>query len=154
MRIMLFALLFVFTSTAWSTGFNYSSYQTAQLSDAASSFELDPESDYMVDAAMRKYHVEATFTGNVRPIGSGLGKFISGWARALNIPPHIPGMFNTAVEIRQGSTTLWMPIQDGLLDPFVKEVPPNSKVHVFILLLGAHNQAPVFVINEFHADAQ
>lgn len=151
MRIVLLTALLLFASAGRGAGFNYSSYQSTQLSDAATSFELDPESDYMIDAAMRKFHVEGTFTGNTREVDPALSKFIVGWAHALDIPPHIPGMFNTAVEIQQGSTTSWMPIQDGLLEPFGKEVPAGSKVHVFILLLGAHNQTPVFVINEFSA---
>lgn len=150
-RVTLLLLLLAFTSLGHAGEFNYSSYQTARLSDAASSFELDPESDYMIDAAMRKYHVEATYTGNIRKVDPGLSKYIAGWARAVNVSPGIPAMLNTEVEIRQGSTTLWMPIQDGLVAPFGKEVPAGSKVHVFLLLLGAYNQTPVFIINGFSA---
>lgn len=146
MRMIPLILLLAFASAVHGAEFNYGSYRPALLSEAVSSFELDSRSDYMIDAAMRKYRVEATFTGKTREVDPGLGRFLAGWAKALNVPSHVPGMFNTAVEIRQGSTTLWMPIQDGLIESFAEEVPAGSSVDVFVLLLGAYDQTPVFVI--------
>ena len=55
------------------------------------------------------------------------------------------------VQIRQGTTNYWMPIQDVLVKPFEGEVRAGDQVDLYLLLMGAYEHAPVFTISEFNA---
>ncbi len=77
--------------------------------------------------------------------------FIAKWIKAARLPGAYYDMFQSEVEIQQGASVYWMPIQEVLLKPFGKEIIAGSKVRLYAMLLGEFKHVPVFAISEFNA---
>jgi len=149
LRILLPTLLFSVATLAAGADFDYDAYQPAKLSDVAKSLDVDPRADYWFAADYPRYHVQATFTGKVRPIDPGVRTFIESWIKTTGHPLADIGMFKQQVEIKEDKQLYWMPIQEVLVAPFKKEVTVGGQVDLYVLLMGAYRRAPVFAVSEF-----
>ena len=150
-RALLVALMLAIAIPSWGGEFDYASYRASSLPEAAAHLEIDPSADYWLDASTPKYHSVAIFTGRIRPIAQDTKTLMSHWATALPQSSSHMGLFTAEAEMTQGSSIYWMPIQGVLVGPIQTEVPAGTKVHLYLLLLGANKAGPVFVINEFMA---
>src|SRR5688500_17366685 len=101
MRVLLLALLALATSTAGAADFDYATYRSAWLSDAAATFQLDPEADWLIDASMKKFHTVAAWTGQHRDITPERRRFVEAWAVALRLPEGTAALFGHEIEVRQ-----------------------------------------------------
>jgi hypothetical protein len=155
MKVPLLLALLLFSARAVSAGFDYSAYQPAELADVTNSIadEVDPRADYWFDASHPKYNSVVTLTGKRRPIAPGLKDFISKWVRTMGHPASDIEMFQTEIEVSQGSTNYWVPIQQQLLEPLDTEVTAGEEVRLYILVMGAYLHTPVFSVAEFAAAA-
>lgn len=147
----LFVLLACLLPTASAQEFDHDAYRQSTLADARTSLALDARIAHLYDAAHSKYRVDATFTGGMRPTDPATTRFISQWVIAMRHPPEYGRMFGLEVEIAQSGTTYWMPIQDSLVGPWKQEATAGGDVELYVLLLGASNQLPVFAISSFSA---
>lgn len=150
MRAFLLFVFLIVARPATAGDFDYDSYTTAQLADVSASLEIDPRVNYWFDAAHPKYHTVVTFTGNTRVVSPGVKTYIEKWVKTMGHPVAYYEMFQNEIEVKQGSSTYWLPIQQPLVAPFSREVPANAKVHLYVLLMGALNHVPVFAVSEFN----
>lgn len=148
-KLLLLAILSI-ANPAICGDFDYGSYQTTQLDQVATSLDIDPRANYWFDAAHPKYHTTATFTGNTRAVTAEFKTYIEAWAKTMGHPAAYHEMFQSEIEVRQGSLTYWLPIQHQLVAPFIEEVPAGTEVHLYVLLVGALNHVPVFAVSEFN----
>jgi hypothetical protein len=149
--LLLLTLLIISAQPSLGGNFNYDSYKTAQLADVVAGMNIDLNVNYWFDAAHPKYHTLATFTGNTRALPPSVKAYIEKWVKTMGHPPTYHEMFQREIEVRQGSSTYWLPIQQQLVAPFAQEVRAGSKVHLYVLLMGAINHTPVFAVSEFNA---
>lgn len=151
MRSFLLVLFLLVSSAASCAGFDYDAYQTAKLSDVAGRLDVKNRPDSWVAPDFPRYHAQAVFTGRMQPIDVRVRAFVRLWIKSTGHPAGDIEMFKTQVEIKQDTVAYWMPIQETLVEQFKKEIPAGRRVDLFLLLMGACRQAPVFVINEFNA---
>jgi len=151
MRQLLFAAFLIAATCARAGDFNYDAYRTASLVEVADSMGTPPGVGVSIDAAHSKYHIVAVFTGKTRPIATEVRAFVEMWAKSLRHPPEVRELFQFEVELRQGPTIYWMPIQKQLIGPLLREVAPGDEVHLYMLLMGALNRNPVLGVSEFEA---
>jgi len=151
MQKLLFLLSLSFSFSAQAADFDYAAYEDIELSAADVSLPVDPSVNYLLDAAQPRYHTVATYTGKTRHIDRATKSFIATWVKATKHPRSYRRFFQHEVEIVQGSKTYLMPIQEILLSPFKREVVAGTKVHLYVLLMGAASRAHVFAISEFNA---
>jgi hypothetical protein len=151
MRTLLLLILLVTAQPSLGGDFDYGAYKTARLADIAADLDIDPRADYWFDAAHSRYHTVATFTGNTRLVSSDVSAFIETWVKSMGHPSAYAEMFQNEIEIRQGSSTYWLPIQQQLVATFLQEVPAGAKVNLYVLLLGALDHKSVFSVSEFNA---
>jgi hypothetical protein len=151
-KTIVLALSLAFAITAASADdFDDSSYRAGELVDAVAGLEIDPRADYWLDASHAKYNTDVTFTGAIRPIDLGVKRLIVMWTTALRHPESVSAAFKQEVQVSQDGQTYWMPIQDVLVEPWEEEMHEGSRANVYLLLMGAHERAPVFTIAGFSA---
>ncbi|GAA0887155.1 hypothetical protein [Rhodanobacter soli] len=150
MRTAILIVLLALAAPVSGRDFDYSSYKTVSLADAAAALAVDPRANYWLDAAHPRYHALATFTGKTRKLAPGVKGFIVMWVKAMQHPAEYVDFFKMEVQIRQGTTDYWMPIQDVLVKPFEDQVRPGDQVDLYLLLMGAYEHAPVFAISGFN----
>ncbi len=150
MRAILLLAFLIFARPALGGEFDYGAYETAQLDKVAAGLEIDPRVNYWFDAAHPKYHTIATFTGNKRVVAAGVKTYIGKWVGTMGHPSAYAEMFQSEIEVTQGSGTYWLPIQQQLVAPFDQEVPAGAEVHLYVLLMGTYNHVPVFAVSEFN----
>ncbi|WP_293003332.1 hypothetical protein [Nevskia sp.] len=151
MRALPLFLVLIIAQPSSGGDFDYGTYKTAQLADVAAGMDFDPRANYWFDAAHAKYHAVVVFTGNTRVVSPGVKTYIEKWVKTMGHPAAYHEMFQHEIEIRQGSFTYWLPIQQQLVAPFGQEVPAGAKVNLYVLLMGALNHVPVFAASEFNA---
>lgn len=151
MKAVLLVCLFLLTSrVSHAADFDYGAYKDASIAAAGSDLDIAPEVTWWLDAAHPMFHTVATYTGNVRPIARETKGLIDRWAKAMQHGPQISGLFTSEIEVQQGDTRYWLPIQSQLIKPLREEVRAGQAAHFYILLVGAYKQVPVFIVNEFN----
>jgi len=151
MRILAVFVLLLF-APAFGMCFDFDAYAESSLDEATASLDIDPRVNYWLDASHPRYQTTAHYTGRRRPINTETRKFIEMWVKSFKHPPSYVTLFREEVEIRQGSSVHWMPIQHSLSAPFFDEVQPQERVRVFVLLIGALEHTPVFTISSFTSE--
>lgn len=151
MRAVLLLVALIVAPPSFGSDFDYAAYQTVQLAEVAAGLEIDPRVNYWYDAAHPKYHAMATYSGNMRAVSPEMRTYVEQWVKTMGQPDYYHKMFQSEIEVTQGSSTYWLPIQQPLVAPFGHEVAAGTQVHLYVLLLGAINQVPVFVVSEFNA---
>ena len=61
----------------------------------------------------------------------------------------VPDLFTHEAQVREGSTTHWLPIQGSLMPAYSAEVKVGDMVELKIVLGGASGSRSVFLINSF-----
>ena len=151
MKTLLLCVLLIFTPAVIADEFDYAAYKDSSIAAASSNLEIDPRANYWLDAAHAKYHTIGIFTGHIRPLQLGRRSLLQYWAKAMGHGPETAAMFVSEIEILQDGSIYWLPIQKVLVEPLQHEVALGSRTHLYILLVGAYEQVPVFTVNEFNA---
>lgn len=134
----------------WDKNYKYESADKiiqAEI-DFAKEVEKDTtEGHYYV--AMSKFRFIAEFTGNERQIDSNVlnsmkrvFKIKMGSAEVLN------GLVSKEFEFTVGSSKIWMPMQNQIIDDFKSEIMKGKKVLVYTLFTNEH-QFKGGIINTF-----
>ena len=96
-----------------------------------------------------KFLVRVTYTGRSRKIGPNRLEFIASWGRSFK-EQDFAQHFRDEIEIRAEGLTVWLALQDLLVEPFGREARAGVPVQLWIMYLGtAAPQDRVFVINQF-----
>lgn len=153
MRALQIALLLGMLLPSMARAFDYDAYKPAVLVQVAPKPEVIPDSSvvYHLDAAHSRYKSRVKFTGRIRPLKDDVRYFLSLWIKTMQHSKAYEELFQSEIEVTQGSLSYWMPIQKQLVDPFVGEVGSNGTADVYVLLIGAINREPVFAVSEFEA---
>ena len=114
----------------------------------------DAEADYTIEAGNFQYEVIATWTGKHRELRASTLGLIERWVKALRKSPDVAKLFEHEVELSAGGVSYWLPIQNSLVEPFVREVQPQARLKLFIMYIGALKSDKLFIINEFRSMAQ
>lgn len=98
------------------------------------------------------FRTSVIYLGKTRPIKVSRREFIGIWEKSAGIKTvKLNGMFNNEIQVREGDTTYWLPIQNVLIPHLTKEVKTNGQVTLFVRFIGTNQGDWVFLINEFQA---
>jgi hypothetical protein len=128
---------------------DWSDYKPATVAAAWSRATVIEGTDYTIETKNIKYAVEAVYTGEHREVGSPRRKLIGGWVKALGHPKQFAEAFEHEIEIRNGKDTVWLPLQNALVEPFAQEARSGSQLRLYIMYVGAVGADRVFVVNRF-----
>jgi hypothetical protein len=128
---------------------DWSDYKPATVAAAWSRATVIEGTDYTIETKNIKYTVEAVYTGEHREVGSPRRKLIGGWVKALGHPKQFAETFEHEIEIRNGKDTVWLPLQNALVEPFAQEARSGSQLRLYIMYVGAVGADRVFVVNRF-----
>lgn len=135
------------------SGADWSAYKPAKLSEAwakvmfvnqpnAQTFEGAPQ-DY-------KFTVKAAYAGRLRRMSRKRLDFIASWGKAFRAQDFAKH-FEQEVEVHADGLTVWLALQDVLVDPFSREIKAGAPVQLWMMYIGAAQQDRVFLVNEFQA---
>ena len=130
---------------------SWTDYLPSTLAKAWSEATIIEGVDTTVETLNIKYVVQANYTGEQRDITDARHDLLRRWAKTNGHPADTADTFKHEVRLRAGSATHWLPIQNSLVGPFVKEVSAGSRVRLFIMYVGAVRDDRVFIVNEFEA---
>jgi hypothetical protein len=128
---------------------DWSDYKPATLAAALSRATVIEGTDYTIETKNIKYVVETIYTGEHREIGSPRRKLIAGWVKALGHPKQFADAFEHEIEVRNGKDTVWLPLQNPLVEPFAQETRSGSQIQLYIMYVGAAGADRVFIVNRF-----
>ena len=148
--ILLSALIL---STAAFANFNYESYKPSTIKEAIDT--LNPELvklDWFFEAAHTKFKVTVTYTGKHRNTDQKSVEFLKNWVKAFNHPPQYAEMFPFEIEVFENGKKYWLPLQGGLVKDFAEETQENTKVDLYVMLIGGYKNYPILAINAFQVN--
>lgn len=155
MRFLTFLLLLALSTPALSDDFDFDAYRPAQVIDIHIYVANHAAgTTHWLDASHAKFNTVAQVTGKRRAILPERKAFIQMWVDYIGHPQSFADMFQTEIEVMQGTASYWMPIQQLLLAPLDEEVAEGQPVRLYLLLLGAYEQDPVITIAEFSAQSR
>jgi hypothetical protein len=129
---------------------DWSDYKPASIAGAWSRATVLKGADYTIETLDIKCVVEAPYTGKHRKMGEPRRKLLRGWVKALGHPQRFAEMFEHEIEVRDGKETVWLPLQNVLLEPFAQEASAGSQLRLWVMYIGAVGQTDrVFVVNRF-----
>jgi hypothetical protein len=137
--------------TAQGQSFDYDAYRAAALAHIVSGLPTHP-ADWLAEGETR-FRTKVTFTGRFRPVSKTRQDYIASWVTTMGQPAGAASAFEREVEVEQGHTRYWMPIQEVLVGQLQKEVPAGATVEVYVLLMGTQADQPVFAVSEFDAES-
>ncbi|WP_440225651.1 hypothetical protein ACQQ2N_10415 [Dokdonella sp. MW10] len=143
-------LLVAHATPVLASGFDYAAYREASLAAVGSRLDVPAGTTWWLDAAHYRFHTVVDFTGQVRVVRDEHRFLVERWAKAMGHGDAVAAMFTSKeIEVRQDDKTYWVPVQKQLIAAFRAEVPAGSEVRLYLILIGAHDGAPVFGVNEF-----
>jgi len=138
-------------------------YRPAKLSEALAkaTFAKAPNNGkptYSYEGAPEQYKfiVTVTYTGKIRKIPPTRLDLISKWGKAMHAED-FTGHFDQEIEVRADGLTVWLALQDVLVQFFSREVKTGARVELWIMYIGAVQPVGaaqpdrVFLVNEFQA---
>lgn len=130
---------------------DWSDYKPATVAAAWSRAAVIEGTDYTIETKNIKYVVEAIYTGEHREMGSPRHnhKLIGDWVKALGHPKQFAEAFEHEIEIRNGKDTVWLPLQNPLVESFAQEARSGSQLRLYIMYVGAAGADRVFIVNRF-----
>ena len=149
MRRILSLLLLALSMSAIGQEFDYGAYKPAKLSALVADAGAHA-TDWFAEGHPR-YQTRATFTGRLRPTPADTRQFIARWVKAMGHPDAYAEVFKQEIELTQDATSYWMPVQDVLVEQLRSEVPADTDVDVYLLLMGSQSDRLVFAVSEFDA---
>ncbi len=97
------------------------------------------------------------FGGSFRPIAPARLEFIQGYFAHVLQRQLPPAFLEQEVLVIEDTVHYWLPIQTSLIAALQKEATPNREVCLFVIWLGALDEAAgldwIFVVNEFDTKA-
>src|SRR5882672_7445657 len=85
--------------------------------------------------------VKVRFAGSFRPISTQRLEFIQGYFAHVMQRPLPTAFLEQEVLVTEDTVQYWLPVQTSLISAFRNEVTPSSEVCLFVIWLGALNDA-------------
>jgi hypothetical protein len=76
-------------------------------------------------------------TGHTRHLSESGAAFLSEYVKAKSVPASFASAFTDEVEVREGSHTIWVLMQNGLIDAYRSELGHGGALRLLALLGGA-----------------
>jgi hypothetical protein len=95
-----------------------------------------------------KFLVKAVYTGKLRKIGPTRLNLITKWGKAMR-SEDFAGQFQDEIEVRADRLTVWLALQDVIVEPFRREARSGTPIQLWMMYIGAAQQDRVFLVNEF-----
>ena len=172
-RILSLAIFAVVAAIAASAQFAYDDYKPSTLGDVFAIGEKQCGGSVQNTATIaigkqtfgaaiatgkKAFRVEASWNGETRQTSDDILALIKLYDEVLkpNLTKEVSfrDMFKTEVLVTDNGREFWLPIQEHILEAFIKEVGPVKKVRLYVLYLGCTAKKPVpvaVVISEFQA---
>jgi|SRR5579871_3453205 len=132
---------------------DWADYKPSTLETVWSEATILKGADYTIEAKYGKYVVEVSYTGEHQEISAERRKLIRGWAKAVG-QLQFAEMFEHEIAVQAGSRTFWLPLQNPLVESFVKEAGAGSRLKLYVVYIGAVKEDRVVVVNEFQVLTQ
>lgn len=123
---------------------NASPYRPGRLGDIVARYQADLLASAPVDAPesvltgeTEPTIVEATFTGQARPIGEMRRQFIDAWARSHGQDPRWAAAYTEEWSFRADSAEYWLAVQDVTAESMRPLVRAGSPITLYTRWLGA-----------------
>ncbi len=132
---------------------DWSDYKEVSLSEAWAQAGVSPDqsTDSFIGAPQQfKFAVKAVYTGRIRKIAGGRSVLIANWGRAMGTP-EFTNRFENEIQVSADGLTVWLPIQESLMNEFSQEAKPGALLNLWMMYIGAARQDRVFLVNDFEA---
>jgi hypothetical protein len=133
---------------------DWSDYRAVSLSEAWAQAGIVPDKavDTYIGAPQKyKFLVKAVYTGQIRKIGERRSEMIVKWGNAMGTPDFTK-RFENEIQLRADGLTVWLPIQESLMNEFSQEATVGTPLNFWIMYIGAAEQDRVFLVNDFEAN--
>ncbi len=130
-----FFTVLVMATAAYASGFPLKKYGTF-LADQAK--PVCKEGNFSYDMSTPPASSDMTFTGGIREITGARKEFIKGFATAINRPADKD--FVSEIEVQEGPTKYWLPIQTQTLNSFSPVAKTGGKVLVSVRFAGCYKE--------------
>lgn len=98
------------------------------------------------------FRASVIYLGKTRPIKVSREEFIGMWGHSAGIETaKLNGVFKNEIQVREGDTTYWLPIQGVLIPYLTKEVKTNGQITLFVRFIGTNLGDWIFLVNDFQA---
>ena len=128
---------------------DWADYQPVSFTRALASGTVSAGSSSLVAMPQNyKFRVKAAYSGKPRKIAPKRLELIAQWGETLqqeNFTRH----FLDEIEVRGEGRTVWLPIQDVLVDDLQKEVNIGAPMDLYIMYIGAVQEDRIFLVNDF-----
>jgi len=134
---------------------DWSDYKAVSLSEAWAQAGVAPDqtTDSFIGAPQQfKFAVKAVYTGHIRKIVGGRSALIANWGRAMGTP-EFTSRFENEIQVSADGLTVWLPIQESLMNEFSQEAKPGALLDLWMMYIGAARQDRVFLVNDFEASS-
>jgi len=134
---------------------DWSDYKAVSLAQAWVEAATPPNNSVPSQAlegapADHKFLIKAAYTGKHRKMGPVRLELIAKWGKFLHAE-EFAKHFQDEIEVRAEGITVWLALQDVLVEPFLHEVKTGAPVQIWMMYIGAAQQDRVFLVNEFQA---
>jgi|HubBroStandDraft_6_1064221.scaffolds.fasta_scaffold716667_2 hypothetical protein len=132
---------------------DWSDYKELSLSEAWAQAGVAPDqsTDSFIGAPQQfKFAVKAVYTGHIRKIEGGRQALIANWGKAMGTPD-FTSRFENEIQVTADGLTVWLPIQESLMNEFSQEAKPGASLNLWMMYIGAARQDRVFLVNDFEA---
>ncbi len=135
---------------------DWSDYKAVSFSEAWAEAGVAPDraTDSLIGAPQQfKFAVEAVYTGQIRRIECARAGLILTWGKAMGTP-EFTDRFENEIQVRAAGLTVWLPIQESLMNEFSHEARAGAWLNLWIMYIGAAKQDRVFLVNDFEATSK
>ncbi|MAY83840.1 MAG: hypothetical protein CMP59_06860 [Flavobacteriales bacterium] len=101
------------------------------------------------------YRFNARYSGNWRKVSKERKEALATCFKIFGFNSEVINILNKEVEIETNYGSIWMPIQDQLIEPLKDEAEKNSDVYFYTLFINYHDSEAynnLFIISEFTAN--
>jgi hypothetical protein len=133
---------------------DWSDYKAVSLSEAWAQAGVGPDQSvdtYIGAPQQYKFVVKAVYTGQIRRITGRRSDLIVNWGKAMGTP-EFTRRFENEIQVSADGLTVWLPIQESLMNEFVQEAKAGAPLKVWMMYIGSTKQDRVFLVNDFEAN--
>jgi hypothetical protein len=148
-------LLIVFAFPLYSgdvAAFSWEDYKPNSMAQAIADHPYDPSADEWFEGGNFKYIVRVVFTGKLREISPDTKRFLVDWGKTFN-HSDVVKIFRQEVLVQEQGKEYWLPIQESLVQPLIKEAASGQTINLYIFLAGEYKKTHVYLVNEFQVEA-
>lgn len=128
---------------------DWSDYKPSSVASAWSTAAVTKGADYTIETKNIKYVIQAAYSGQHRKVSHTRRELLLRWAKSLGHPTSFAQMFEHEIGIRVKNETLWLPLQNPLVEPFAQEAKAGARLRLYVMYIGAAGADRVFVVNRF-----